>query len=145
MENKCCENTYSISPSSYNSSNVVIKVPQVFSPDKDGISDIFKIDGKGWIVKSIKIRKGKSLIYESTNSDYWDGTYKGKALSNNIYKYEVILNTINSEDILLEGDVCLFNVNRKMDEKINDDFMCHCNMSFQYDEIAEDYIHKICN
>jgi gliding motility-associated-like protein len=57
-------------------------IPQVFTPDNDGINDIFMPNSQVIIYDRFGI-----VVYEG--SDGWDGTYKGKNLLSDIYFYKL--------------------------------------------------------
>jgi gliding motility-associated-like protein len=60
-----------------------ITAPTAFSPNKDGINDLFKISIAGEArVKAIRIynRWGQVVFEANTINDYWDGSAKGKEL-----------------------------------------------------------------
>lgn len=68
--------------------------PNLFSPNDDGVGDIFKIDGMDAypnFTLQIFDRYG-SLVYDyqnkgNTNPIWWDGTYKGKQSPEGVYYY----------------------------------------------------------
>ena len=60
----------------------------VFTPNGDGIDDVFM---QGWHVK-IYNRNG-ILLYDGTRG--WDGTYKGKPVSNDTYFYVLYISTVS--------------------------------------------------
>ena len=85
-------------------------IPNVFTPDGDGLNDKFGIvEYEGFeMVTSIKIfdRWGEK-IYENSGVDpYWDGTIDGKAGPSDVYVY--ILKIVCSDgEAVLHGDVTL--------------------------------------
>lgn len=78
--------TYSISIGSSD-----LRIPNAFSPDDDGVNDIWKVgyrsivEFKCWIFD----RNGKELYYFDSPSGGWDGTYKGKKVSPGVYYYVI--------------------------------------------------------
>jgi gliding motility-associated-like protein len=58
-------------------------IPQVFTPDNDGINDVFMPGNRVIIFDRLGI-----VIYEGL--DGWDGTYKGKNAPSDIYFYKII-------------------------------------------------------
>lgn len=108
MTNKCCRNTFEISPANYDTTGIEIYVPQAFSPDGDGTNEQFAPMSSGWQVGSIEIRNNLSTVFTSTNADAWDGFKdNGKAAKNGTYRYSLVLWTINGENITVEGNVCI--------------------------------------
>jgi gliding motility-associated-like protein len=92
-------------------------VPNMFSPNKDGKNDVFKVYGFGVASIEVKIwdRLG-NLIYEtnrvediveeaeSANSvPGWDGKYKGKELGQDTYIWNVKGKLKNGEDLKANG------------------------------------------
>jgi len=78
-----------------------IYMPNAFSPNGDGLNDIFKAVYKhDYISKyylSIYNRWGQ-IIFECNDIDCgWDGTYKGKPSPNGAYIYQVVYEGINQQ------------------------------------------------
>lgn len=68
-----------------------IFIPNAFSPNGDGLNDVFKIESvrldKFWI--RIFDRWGREVFY-STNPDFeWDGTYRGTPVNEGVYTFRV--------------------------------------------------------
>jgi gliding motility-associated-like protein len=70
-------------------------VPRIFSPNGDGINDIFM---KGHKI-TIFDRTG-TVIFSGDNG--WDGTYKGKTVPNDIYFY-ILQYKDNKEKIITKN------------------------------------------
>ncbi len=96
-------------------SNNNVFVPNTFSPNADGANDVFYPRGKGLFgVKSMRIfdRWGE-LLYEKTNfqpndvTAGWDGTYKGKLLTPDVYVYTMDVICDNNVIFNLKGNVTL--------------------------------------
>lgn len=74
-------------------------IPNVFSPNSDGINEVFSIvfgaDSGVKEVTSFKIySKWGELVYDNRNAlpenlVGWDGHYKGQALNSNVFVYLV--------------------------------------------------------
>lgn len=66
-----------------------LKVPNAFSPNGDGINDIFKVTYKSLIKFNAYIfnRWGQQLYYWGLNDidGGWDGTYKGRQVKDGVY------------------------------------------------------------
>jgi len=96
-----------------NGSNVFI--PNTFSPNGDGMNDIFFPRGRGlFSIKSMKIfSRWGEIMYErsdfsANNPTYgWDGTYKGKSLSPDIYVYVIEIVCENNTSLIYKGNVAL--------------------------------------
>lgn len=88
----------------------LIFVPNTFTPNGDGINDIFKVytaepigSGELWIFD----RWGE-LLYETTNiTNGWDGTYKGKPMSMGVYVYRYNITLIDGKNLVGKGDITL--------------------------------------
>ena len=68
-----------------------IFIPNAFSPNGDGLNDVFKIESvrldKFWI--RIFDRWGREVFY-STNPDFeWDGTYRAQPVNAGVYSYRL--------------------------------------------------------
>jgi gliding motility-associated-like protein len=90
-------------------------VPNTFSPNGDGSNDIFYVRGKGLNrVKSLRVfNRWGEVVFEKQNfavndpSIGWDGTYKGKKLSPDVFVYQVEVFCDNSETVHFEGSIAL--------------------------------------
>jgi gliding motility-associated-like protein len=71
-------------------------IPQVFSPDGDGINDIFMNGFKVIIIDRLGIE-----IFRGDNG--WDGTHKGKTVASDIYFYTLHYKTTNGESHIKRG------------------------------------------
>ncbi|HHH50420.1 MAG TPA: T9SS type B sorting domain-containing protein, partial [Saprospiraceae bacterium] len=84
-------------------------IPNAFTPDGDGVNDIFRLIYSGNVeLISFQIfdRRG-SIVFETTNIDEgWDGTKNGKKMPSDVYVYLIRLNLPTGEEIL-KGDVTL--------------------------------------
>jgi gliding motility-associated-like protein len=95
--------------------NENIFIPNTFSPNNDGMNDVFYPRGRGLAqIKSIKVfsRWGQQ-VFQNTNfvandpSKGWDGTFKGQLLPPDVYVYMVEIICENNEIITLKGDIML--------------------------------------
>lgn len=66
-------------------------IPNAFTPNGDGINDQFGIKGEG--IKDYRIlvynRWGEVIFESDTPDKLWDGTYKGQAVQQDTYVYQV--------------------------------------------------------
>lgn len=94
-----------------------IFIPNVFSPNADGINDRFKLAKKATtgaeiIVYRIYSRWGE-LVYQMKDtsfedgSEWWDGTMNGREMQNGIYLYDVEVQFTDGEVKTFSGDVLL--------------------------------------
>jgi len=91
-------------------------VPNVFSPNHDGINDVFMINSSP-LIKSVRtlrvFDRWGALVYEGLNlvpgndTDGWDGTCRGKDVSPGVYVYYLELETKGSQLKSYKGDVTL--------------------------------------
>ncbi|VAV82746.1 Internalin-like protein (LPXTG motif) Lmo0331 homolog [hydrothermal vent metagenome] len=70
-------------------------IPKYFTPNNDGIHDIWKVIDKNKTINNISIfnRFGKLLKSLSNNSSGWNGTFNGNPLESNDYWYLISLNS----------------------------------------------------
>lgn len=81
-------------------------IPNVFSPNFDGLNDTFKIYGKDLsdnYTMYIYDRWG-NLLFEGLE---WDGRVNGKPAAVGVYIYMVQLNDASTDNVLLKGSVSL--------------------------------------
>lgn len=94
-----------------------IYVPNAFSPNGDGINDVFMVFSKPGLVSkvlSLKVftRWGESVFSDSNfppdDPAYgWDGTTRGKPLEAGVYAWFTEVELLNGERLILKGDVAL--------------------------------------
>ncbi|MFT6357219.1 MAG: gliding motility-associated-like protein [Saprospiraceae bacterium] len=92
-------------------------LPNVFSPNNDGINDVFTLFGEipnAQMVEEFTIfDRWGSLIFESNNflpndkQSGWDGTFNGKAMPTGIYIYTTTVRFIDERVLRYSGDVFL--------------------------------------
>jgi gliding motility-associated-like protein len=65
--------------------------PNAFSPDGDGVNDIFKVVGYGEKEVELDIfNRWGELIFRSEGSDKgWDGQFNGLVVKNDVYVYRL--------------------------------------------------------
>jgi gliding motility-associated-like protein len=75
-----------------------IILPNAFSPNGDGINDVFYPQVNGWnIVKMSIYNKWGEMVYESSSPDAnWDGTYAGKPVQQDIYIVMIVYQAMES-------------------------------------------------
>ncbi|MGE4346702.1 MAG: T9SS type B sorting domain-containing protein [Flavobacteriaceae bacterium] len=68
--------------------------PLFFTPNGDGVNDIFLIEGINRFDLEVMIfdRYGKLLTVLNSNNPYWDGTYRGEDLLSSDYWYSITHN-----------------------------------------------------
>ncbi len=81
--------------------------PNAFSPNDDGVNDIWKIsyrsllDFKCWIFD----RTGKQLYHYTDPSGGWDGTYRGKKVKPGVYYYVIQATGADGKKYKKSGDI----------------------------------------
>ena len=90
-------------------------IPNTFSPNGDGMNDIFYPRGSGvFTIKRIKIfSRWGDIVFERNNfnandaSKGWDGKLKGKDLNPDVFVYMVEVICDNNETLTFKGNVAL--------------------------------------
>lgn len=87
----------------------VIAVPNAFSPNGDGVNDVFKIEGKNIESVEFKVfsRWGEELFVGHSLDEYWDGTYKDEDAELGVYVYYVRAVSFDGEEVFVKGNVSL--------------------------------------
>ena len=90
-------------------------VPNTFSPNGDGANDVFFPRGSGLFkVQNLKVfNRWGEVVFERSNfnandaSSGWDGTYKGKQLSPDVFVYVMQVVCENNSTLSYNGNVAL--------------------------------------
>jgi len=87
----------------------VVFVPNIFSPNEDGINDILFVRGKGIAkVEFIVYDRWGEKVFESTSlDDGWDGIFRGLKMNPAVFVYYVEVTFINGNTASKKGDVTL--------------------------------------
>ena len=87
-------------------------MPTAFTPNSDGLNDIFYAKGEG--IKDFKMyifdRWGLQLFYSDDLNKGWDGNYKEtgiKAVQEDVYVWKIEVRTLNGNAKELSGQVSL--------------------------------------
>lgn len=67
-------------------------IPNAFTPDGDGLNEVFKVEGVGLNEFQLYIfNRWGQLIFESKDPEVgWDGTFKGNPVQVDVYVYKLI-------------------------------------------------------
>jgi gliding motility-associated-like protein len=107
-----------------NSGDIIVKVicngqnffiPNTFSPNGDGVNDIFYLRGAGLFrVKSLMVfNRWGEVVFEKREFPVndplsgWDGNYKGKKAKPDVYVYQIEIICSNGEIIKYSGNIAL--------------------------------------
>lgn len=88
-------------------------IPNVFSPNGDGINDFFEIffpeNSTVQKIKSVRImdRWGNLVYAVAEIFPSWDGSFQGKNLNPAVFQYQIILALDNGRTEIIQGDVTL--------------------------------------
>jgi gliding motility-associated-like protein len=88
LSNKCNMREYIIQP--YYCPWSPLGIPSAFSPNGDGINDVWGLNGaKNILIHSLYVfNRWGEKIYSSTDINFaWDGTYKGEIVPTGVYTY----------------------------------------------------------
>jgi gliding motility-associated-like protein len=72
-----------------------LTLPNAFTPNGDGVNDVFKIEGFELYSDAeltILDRWGELIFYTEESNEYWNGTYKGKEVVEDTYFYILFIN-----------------------------------------------------
>lgn len=95
------------------SDSLILTMPNVFTPNGDGINDLFNIvisdTNQISTIRGTIWNRWGGLVYESDDlyDKGWDGTYKGKDCSDGVYVYVFNITTNNNKSFKLNGTVTL--------------------------------------
>jgi len=104
-----CTDTYSnqifISP------RYMLRIPTAFTPNGDGLNDVFQIRGNGVKAFSISIydRWGTQVFFSNDIKESWDGLVKGEPANTGIYVYHTYFKDENDEVSRETGYITLIN------------------------------------
>ena len=94
-----------------------IFVPNVFSPNGDGVNDYFTVYGNSdqiEIIESMDIfDRWGNLVFESTNmtinvdQEGWDGTFGGSDVNPGVFAFISNIRLVNGEAVQLIGSITL--------------------------------------
>lgn len=98
----------------YDQADRSVFIPNAFTPNNDGVNDVFNVSGGNGIksVQSIKIyNRWGACVYEGKNLEVnnqlqgWDGMMKGKLVENGVYVYLILIEMIDHSTQYFKGDI----------------------------------------
>ncbi|MFK7808584.1 MAG: gliding motility-associated C-terminal domain-containing protein [Saprospiraceae bacterium] len=108
----CCE----IDALTANFDSARVFVPNVFTPNGDGINDLLfiLINNKVARIDSFIVRnqRGESVFkntdfYPTYEDDFWDGSLLDGSIDNGIFNYFLTISSINEISMSFTGEVCV--------------------------------------
>lgn len=86
-----------------------IYIPNIFTPNDDGMNDVFLIYGAGFTDLKLTIfdRWGEKLYESEDQLKGWDGTYKSELSKNDVYVYLVTFKSLDGKIHTRTGHVTL--------------------------------------
>ncbi|MBL7706854.1 MAG: gliding motility-associated C-terminal domain-containing protein [Taibaiella sp.] len=89
--------------------NKKIRMPNAFTPNNDGLNDLFAIPEGKWQILKFEVynRFGQMVYRKDDHSAGWNGTFKGQTCDAGIYFYSIILSMPDKTNFTLSGDVHL--------------------------------------
>lgn len=87
----------------------VIFVPNIFSPNGDGVNDMLFVRGKGVAeLKFFVYDRWGEKVFETTRLDIgWDGTFRGKDMNKAVFVYYLEATFIDGKQVTQKGDITL--------------------------------------
>ncbi|MBK7310273.1 MAG: gliding motility-associated C-terminal domain-containing protein [Sphingobacteriaceae bacterium] len=89
--------------------NYNIYIPNIFTPNDDGLNDIFLVHGTGLTKFEMLIfdRWGEKLFSSNDQLKGWDGVFKGKLSKNDVYPYLIKYTSLDGKTHTKSGHVTL--------------------------------------
>lgn len=90
----------------YIRNNYRVFLPNAFSPNGDGLNDIFKPIVRGFDKLDFRIyNRWGELIFHTLKDEGWDGTYQGQAVPSGVYSFTLQVLSIYGEMQYFTGEV----------------------------------------
>ncbi|NVN95533.1 MAG: gliding motility-associated C-terminal domain-containing protein [Bacteroidetes bacterium] len=65
-------------------------IPNSFTPNGDGLNDKFEYaNADSFIIKTYIYNRWGQMVFEGENTNFWDGTFKGKIVPLGVYAYTI--------------------------------------------------------
>lgn len=85
-------------------------VPSAFSPNGDGLNDVFKPVGmkfQNMVEFRVFNRWGQEIFYTNSKEVGWDGTFQGTKQDLGVYNYIIVVGRPGQNNIVYKGNVTL--------------------------------------
>lgn len=86
-----------------------IFIPNAFTPNGDNLNDVVRVEGRQldevWLI--IYNRWGEQIFETRSQSEGWDGSYRGEALPADVYGYYLEVRCIGGEQFVKKGNITL--------------------------------------
>jgi gliding motility-associated-like protein len=88
---------------------ITVYVPQIFSPNGDGLNDILYVHGNRveYMTFIVYNRWGEKVFESNDNSVGWDGQFRGADAQGGVYVYYLEAKIIEGEVVTRKGDITL--------------------------------------
>jgi len=92
-----------------NKENIII--PNAFSPNEDGKNENYKIIDEDGIITSFRLeifnRFGEKVFSSENINESWDGYYKGKLLSPQVFDFYLEIECVGNKSLFEKGNITL--------------------------------------
>lgn len=140
IKNRCCNNEYKIVNTRYVlPDSFRLYIPQAFTPNYDGLNDIFVPFGTNFKIEEFIIKRANKIVFESRVhvEAFWNGIDSRDASESpdGRYTYTMQLRLSNNELLNIKGDVCLMRFGVAGDNlyEAERDEICNCLMGDMID------------
>lgn len=109
-------------------------MPNIFTPDQNGINDVLTIKSKGITAFSLKIKNNVgTVIYQANYMKAYDRYWNGYNESNSkrilgVFKYELMYTTIAGVEKKYEGKIAAMDLESKINQRFYVDCIKHRNV-----------------
>jgi gliding motility-associated-like protein len=84
-------------------------IPNSFTPNGDGLNDVFNMVALAQCLEKFELRVydrwGEEIFHSDKPGESWDGTYKGKAVSEDVYIYQLQYALLNKKSSVKTGHI----------------------------------------
>ena len=84
-------------------------VPNAFSPNNDGLNEVFQPKGTGFVGYELEIydRWGEKIFATTNFLEAWDGRFKGEMCKSDVYNWKIKVNLVSGVSKFFMGKVSL--------------------------------------